>query len=125
MSDAFISLDVNCSPIRRSCEGSSLLPYVSLFEGTSSDLERNTGDEHHVTAPDSYQNNAPMQIDSDSMLVMTDGDHGIMVFDLVPKSSQAFNPISDLFSDQEQPMYGGVITDDDFDIESDFDMIPI
>jgi hypothetical protein len=306
LSDALIPLDVNCSP-SWSCEVSSLLPYVSLFEGTSSDLELNTEDERHVTAPDSYQNNnappfldqicyltnvaklsdqdlyddnydldkndevgsfgtfgpcprnrydyskddssdfavdsdigclpeAPqggwdcrdwspdslsdqeydqdslgkvslsgayslsqplkmptplcpttgfedildpllvgysephnpnflsiptrrsltqtedniqaclvsqgssyddhyfglgldMQIDltSDSKPLITDGDHGIMVFDLAPKSSQAFSSRSgspDLFSDQEQPMceYGGVITDDDFDIEFDFNI---
>ena len=306
LSDALISLDANCSP-SRSCEASSLLSYVSLFEGPCSDLELNTEDECRVTPPGSYQNNngppfldqichltnatklsdqdlyddkhdlvedevgsfgtfgpyssnrdyyskdddsdfavdsdigclpeAPdggwncrdwssdslsdqeygqdslgkvslsgayslsqplkmptsttgfedildplhvgygepyspntlaipthrslaqtedniqeylvsqgsssddhleldMQIDltSDSKPVITDGDHGIMVFDLVPKSSQAFNSRSGspgLFSEQqsdslsEQPSmceYVGVITDDDFDIESDFDV---
>ena len=302
LSDALISLDVNCSP-SGSCKASSLLPYVSLFEGPCSDLELNTEDECLVTPPDSYQNNnappfldqichltnaaklsdqdlydddydlvedevgsfgtfgpcspnidvnskdddsdfavdsdigclleAPggwhcrdwspdslseqeygkdslgkvlssgayslsqplkmptslysttgfedipdplhveygepynlsalaipshrslqtedivraclvsqgsssddrylglgldMQIDltSDSKPVITDGDHGIMVFDHVRKSPQAFNSRSGspgLYSDQEQPMceYGGVITDDDFDIEFDFD----
>lgn len=63
LSDAVISLDVNCSP-SRSCEASSLLPYVSLFEGPCSDLELNTEDESRVTAPDSYQNNnAPPFLD--------------------------------------------------------------
>ena len=307
MSDALILLDVNYSP-SRSCEASGLLPYVSLFEGTSSDLELSTEDECRVKPPDSYQNNnAPQSLDQichltnavklsdqdlydddydlaedevgsfgtfgpcpsnrgdyskddssdfavDSVIgclpeapdggwhcrdwspdslsyqeydqdslgkfssfgayslsqplkmpaslypttgfedildplhvgygelhnpnaltiptfrslaqtediiqaclvsqgsssddryfglgldmqidlttnsnpVITDGDHGIMVFDLVPKSSQAFNSRSGspgLFSDQHsgQPMceYGGVITDDDFDIEYDFDV---
>ena len=66
---------------------------------------------------------------SDSKSEITDGDHGIMVFDPIPKSSQAFDSRSGspgLFSDQhsEQPMceYGGVITNDDFDIELDFDV---
>ena len=62
-SDTLISLDVNCSP-SRPCEASGLLPYPSLFEGTSSDLELNTEDERHVTSPDSYQNNnAPQSLD--------------------------------------------------------------
>lgn len=72
-----------------------------------------------------------MQIDltSNSKPAITDGDHGIMVFDLVPKSSQAFNSRSGspgLFSDHHSghPMceYGGVITDDDFVIEYDSDV---
>jgi hypothetical protein len=71
-----------------------------------------------------------MQIDlmSDSKPVITEDDHGIMVFDLVPKSSQAFSSRSGspcLFSDQhsKQPMCEyGVVTDDDFDIEFDFDV---
>ena len=63
LSDALISLDVSCSS-GRSCEASGLLPYVSLFEGTYSDLELNTGDERRVTPPDSYQNNnAPQYLD--------------------------------------------------------------
>ena len=63
LSDALISLDVNCSS-GRSYEASGLLPYVSLFEGTYSDLELNTEDERRVTPPDSYQNNnAPQYLD--------------------------------------------------------------
>jgi hypothetical protein len=62
LNDALISLDVNCSP-SRSCEASGLLPYVSLFEGTSSDLELNTEDERLVTPPDSYQNDNAQPLD--------------------------------------------------------------
>ena len=62
LSDALISLDVNCSP-SRSCEASGLLPYLS-FDDTSSDLELNTEDERRVTLPDSYENNnAPQSLD--------------------------------------------------------------
>ena len=63
MSDALISHDVNCSP-SRSCEALGPLPYPSLFEVTSSDLELNTEDERRVTPPDFYQNNnAPQSLD--------------------------------------------------------------
>lgn len=270
LNDTPISLDVNCSP-SRSCEASSLLPYVSLFESTFSDLEFNTEDEYHVTPPDSYQNNngppfldqfchltnaaklpdqdlydddnydlaedevgsfgtfgscppnrgdyskddgSDFAVDSDigclpeapddgwhcrdwspdslsdqeydqdslgkvsssgadslsqplkiptslctgfedildplhlgcsephnsnflaipthQLLAQTEDNiqaclvsQGIMVFDLVPKSSQSFNSSPGLFSDQHSGRiceYGGVITDDDFDIEFEFDV---
>jgi hypothetical protein len=192
LSDAVISLDVNCSP-SLSCDASDLLPYVSLFEGTSSDLELNTEDEHRVTPPNSHQNNnAPQSLDrichlsnaakiSDQDLyddnynlaedeVGSFGAFGPCPSSCLPEapdggwhcrdwshdslsyqeyggdsmgkvsSSGAYSlsqplkmPTSmsrsgspGLFSDQHsvQPVceYGGVITDDDFDIEYDFDV---
>ena len=186
LSDALISLDVNCSP-SRSCDASGLLPYVSLFEGTSSDLELDTEDEHRVTPPDSYQNNnAPQSLDhltnaaklSDQDLyddnyglaedeVVSLGAFGPCPSSCLPEApdggwhcrgwspdslfyqdyDQALGKVSSsgayslsqplkmptsmsrsgspgLFSDSGQPVceYGGVITDDDFDIEYDFDV---
>lgn len=57
MSDARASFDDNLSS-NQSSEASSLLPYVSLFDGTSSsDLELNTEDERL----DSYRNNSAPQ----------------------------------------------------------------
>jgi hypothetical protein len=60
LSDALVSLDDNSN---QSSEASGLLPYVSLFEGTSSsDLELNTEDERHVMPSDCYQdNNVPQE----------------------------------------------------------------
>lgn len=57
LSDTRVSLDENCSS-NQSSEASSLLPYVSLFDGTSSsDLELNTEDERS----ESYRNNNARQ----------------------------------------------------------------
>ena len=109
LSDALISLDANYSP-SPSCEGSSLLPYVSLFEGTSSDLEPNE-DERHV-----------MGVWSPDRSVHQDSLVKVSLSGAPYLNSRSRSP--DLFSEQEQPMceYGGVITDDDFDIETDFDV---
>ena len=92
LSDALISLDVNCSS-SRSCEPSGLLPYVSLFEGTSSDLELNKEDERRVM-PDSHQNNnASQSLDQIFHLTNTANCSG-------PSDQDLYDDIYDLAEDE-------------------------